>query len=114
MSEPVIINSNGPNDRLQQWNRTMRKQIKSRREFLASGAGVAATAAMAENASAQSQMIINDPSVVREVEAAFAGYYRAFEINDVAALNGFFYDGPNTVRYGNGEMLYGFAEISSY
>src|SRR5882757_3666769 len=89
-------------------------QRESRREFLTAGAGIAASSAFVGNASAQSQMVINDPSVVREVEAAFAGYYRAFAINDVAALNGFFYDSPVTVRDGNGEMLYGFAEISSY
>jgi Protein of unknown function (DUF3225) len=59
-------------------------------------------------------LIINDPNVVKEVEAEFAAYYRALAANDVAALNGFFYDSPVTVRYGNAEVLYGYAEIKAY
>ncbi len=34
--------------------------------------------------------------------------------NDVEALNGYFFDSPSTVRYGNGENLYGFAAIKAY
>jgi Protein of unknown function (DUF3225) len=62
----------------------------SRRAFLAGGTVVAASAAFVSDASAQSKMVINDPSVVREIEAEFAGYDRALASNDVAALNGFF------------------------
>ena len=57
---------------------------------------------------------INDPSVVKEVEAEFAAYYRALAANDVAALNRFFFDSPVTIRYGNAEVLYGHAEIKAY
>ena len=57
---------------------------------------------------------INDPAVVREIEAEFAGYNRALGANDVAALNGYFFDSPVTVRYGNGENLYGAAEIKAF
>jgi len=57
---------------------------------------------------------INDPAVVREIEAEFAGYNRALGANDVAALNGYFFDSPVTVRYGNGEHLYGAAEIKAF
>jgi hypothetical protein len=49
----------------------------SRRAFLAGSAGVIASAAFVAGASAQSKMNINDPNVVREVEAEFAGYDRA-------------------------------------
>jgi len=59
-------------------------------------------------------MIINDAAVVKEIEAEFAGYNRALGQNDVAALNGFFFDSPSTVRYGNAENLYGHAEIAAY
>jgi ketosteroid isomerase-like protein len=57
---------------------------------------------------------INDPAVVREIEAAFAAYDRALAANDVAALDGFFFDSPVTVRYGNAENLYGSAEIRAF
>ncbi len=59
-------------------------------------------------------MIINDPNVLREVAAEFAAYDRALANNDLIALNGFFYDSPLTVRYGNAENLYGYAEIKAY
>ena len=49
----------------------------SRRAFLAGGTIVAAGAAFVSDASAQSKLVINDPSVVREIEAEFAGYDRA-------------------------------------
>jgi hypothetical protein len=61
-----------------------------------------------------SNLTINEPNVVKEVEAAFAGYDRALATNDVAALNDYFFDSPFTVRYGNAENLYGHAEIRSY
>jgi hypothetical protein len=59
-------------------------------------------------------MIINDPEVVREIEAEFAGYDRALGANDVAALNGYFFDSPFTIRYGIAENLYGYSEIQAY
>jgi hypothetical protein len=59
-------------------------------------------------------MIINDPTVVREIETLFGGYNRAIEANDVAALNGYFFDSPTTVRFGNAENLYGYANIKAY
>ncbi len=86
----------------------------SRRASLTGGTVVAASAAFAADASAQSKMVINDPNVVREIEAEFAGYDRALASNDVAALNGFFFDSPFTIRYGNAENLYGHSEIKAY
>jgi hypothetical protein len=86
----------------------------SRRAFLAGGTVVAASAAFVSDASAQSKMVINDPSVVREIEAEFAGYDRALASNDVAALNGFFFESPFTIRYGIAENLYGHAEIQAF
>ena len=80
----------------------------SRRAFLAGGTVVAASAAFVSDASAQSKMVINDPSVVREIEAEFAGYDRALASNDVAALNGFFFDSPFTIRYGIAEEIQAF------
>jgi hypothetical protein len=62
----------------------------------------------------QPTLVINDPSVVREVEAEFAAYYRALAANDIAVLNRFFFDSPDTIRYGNAEVLYGYEEIKAY
>ena len=63
---------------------------------------------------AQPTLTINDSRVVKELEAEFAGYDRALRANDVAALNNYFFDSPTTIRYGNAENLYGYAEIQSY
>lgn len=86
----------------------------SRRRFLGGIAGIGATAAMSRSARAQSDYPLNDPDVVREIEALFAAYDRALVSNDTAALNGFFLDSPTTVRFGNGENLYGLEEIAAY
>ncbi len=92
----------------------MTRDHDSRRAFMTGSTAVAASAALAANASAQSSMVINDPNVVREIEAQFANYDRALASNDVAALNGFFFDSPLTVRYGNRENLYGYSEIQAF
>ena len=59
-------------------------------------------------------MIIDEPDVKVEVEAAFARYERALVTNDVETLNALFLDDPRTIRYGIGENLYGHGEIKSF
>ena len=59
-------------------------------------------------------MTVNDPPVLAEVIAAVDGYEAALMTNDVEALDGFFRDAPETVRYGVAENLYGFAEIAAF
>jgi hypothetical protein len=59
-------------------------------------------------------MIINDLGVLAEVTAAVDAYETALMTNDVEALDGFFRDAPQTVRYGVAENLYGFAEIAAF
>jgi hypothetical protein len=59
-------------------------------------------------------VIINDPKVLAEVEAEFAAYERALTTNDVAALDRFFLDASQTVRYGAAENLYGYEEIKAF
>ena len=59
-------------------------------------------------------MIVNDPKVLAEVEAAFAAYEQALTTNDVAALDAFFRDAPQTIRYGVGENLYGYEAIKAF
>lgn len=59
-------------------------------------------------------MIINDPSVVAEVEAVFGRYEAALVSNDVVALDELFLDSPATIRYGIGENLYGIEAIREF
>ena len=92
----------------------MSEHDDARRAFLAGGVGAAAGAAISTDAAAQSVMTINDPAVVREIETEFAGYDRALGANDVAALNGYFFESPFTIRYGIAENLYGYPEIQAY
>ena len=59
-------------------------------------------------------MIINDPTTLAEVTAAFARYEQALLDGDAATLNALFVDSSLTVRYGVNELQYGFAEIVAY
>jgi hypothetical protein len=59
-------------------------------------------------------MEIDLPEVVAEVRQAFALYEKALVGNDVAALNAMFRDDARTIRYGGGEILYGYAEIKAF
>lgn len=59
-------------------------------------------------------MIINDPAVLAEVEAAFAAYEAALGSNDVATLDRLFRNAPETLRYGVAENLYGYDEIAAF
>ena len=57
---------------------------------------------------------IDNPDVVREVRAAFELYDRGLAENDVAVLNGSFWEDERTLRYGVGENLYGHAAIAGF
>jgi ketosteroid isomerase-like protein len=59
-------------------------------------------------------MEINLPEVKAEVEAAFARYEAALMANDAAALQAIFWNSPHTIRYGIGEILYGWEEIGAF
>ena len=59
-------------------------------------------------------MEIDLPEVVAEVREAFDTYERALVGNDVAALNAFFRDDARTIRYGVGEILYGYDELKAF
>jgi hypothetical protein len=59
-------------------------------------------------------VLINDPSVVREVEDAFASYERALMENDLDALDALFWNSQFTVRFGPGQNLYGFEAIAAF
>jgi hypothetical protein len=59
-------------------------------------------------------MIINDPTALAEVRAAFVKYERALVANDVTALDDLFWQDERTIRYGVSENLYGVSEILAF
>lgn len=59
-------------------------------------------------------MVIDDPAVKAEVEAAFQAYETALTTNDVPTLEALFRDDPLTIRYGIGENLYGMDAIRAF
>ncbi len=59
-------------------------------------------------------MEINLPDVLAEVTEAFSRYETALVTNDVATLDGSFWDSPHTLRYGMNEILYSYAEIQAF
>jgi len=59
-------------------------------------------------------MEINDPAVLDEVRAAFARYEQALMDNDIAALNGLFWNSALVIRFGPGQNLYGIEAIAAF
>ena len=59
-------------------------------------------------------MDIDIPEIVAEVRRAFDEYEKALVNNDVAKLDELFRDDPRTIRYGGGEILYGYDAIKSF
>lgn len=59
-------------------------------------------------------MEIDIPEVLVEVRREFERYEMSLVTNDVDALDLFFLDSPNAVRYGGGENLYGYSEIRAF
>jgi Protein of unknown function (DUF3225) len=63
---------------------------------------------------ASARLIVDDPQVKAEVDAAFAAYEVALTTNDVGALDAFFHASPTSIRYGVGENLYGYDAIRAF
>ncbi|MGX7345591.1 oxalurate catabolism protein HpxZ [Acetobacter pasteurianus] len=59
-------------------------------------------------------MELNNPETLRQVEACSDLYERALAENDVQVLDDLFWNGPEVVRYGVGENLYGAEEIAAF
>ncbi len=59
-------------------------------------------------------MIINDPAILAEVTERFEAYESALGANDLATLDGFFWDSPHVLRYGVGENLTGIDMIRAF
>lgn len=59
-------------------------------------------------------MTLNDPETLAQVRAAFDRYEAALMSDDVAAMDELFFNSPVTVRYGVGEVLYGYDDIAAF
>ncbi|NVN11843.1 MULTISPECIES: oxalurate catabolism protein HpxZ [Nguyenibacter] len=59
-------------------------------------------------------LTIDDPATVAELTEMADRYETALMANDVETLDALFRDAPETIRYGVGEVLYGFAEIAAF
>jgi hypothetical protein len=59
-------------------------------------------------------VLINDPEVLAEVEAAFATYEQALMDNDLDMLDALFWHSALTVRIGPGQNLYGIDAIQAF
>jgi len=59
-------------------------------------------------------MEVDLPDVLAEVTAQFARYEAALVTNDVAVLDELFRNDARTLRYGIGENLYGYREVTAF
>ena len=59
-------------------------------------------------------MILNEPETLGEFTALFHAYETALMENDIATLDGFFWQSPLALRFGIGENLYGFDAITRF
>ncbi|WP_342627845.1 oxalurate catabolism protein HpxZ [Nguyenibacter vanlangensis] len=59
-------------------------------------------------------LTIDDPATVAELTEMADRYETALMANDVETLDALFRNAPETIRYGVGEVLYGFAEIAAF
>jgi hypothetical protein len=57
---------------------------------------------------------INDASVLADFSPHFDAYERALVGNDIPELDRLFWNAEETVRYGAGENLYGYASIRQF
>ncbi len=59
-------------------------------------------------------MIINDPTIVAELAALYPRYEQALVANDVDTLVAMFWTGPEVMRFGVTENLYGPDELETF
>jgi hypothetical protein len=59
-------------------------------------------------------MQVDLPDVLAEVTAQFERYEKALVSNDVAVLDELFRNDARTLRYGVGEILYGYGAITAF
>jgi hypothetical protein len=61
-----------------------------------------------------SQMKINDPETLAELQALYPKYEEALVTNDVETLMRMFWSSPYATRFGPAENLYGIDQIASF
>src|ERR1700749_3641710 len=59
-------------------------------------------------------MTINDPEVIAELQALYPEYEQALVTNDVEKLVAMFWAGPQVMRFGATENLYGPGELEAF
>jgi len=59
-------------------------------------------------------MIIDDPVTKDALQARFDAYETALMENDIAALDGFFWQDERALRFGAGESLFGYQQIAAF
>ena len=59
-------------------------------------------------------MTINDPEVIAELSALYPQYEQALVTNDVEKLVEMFWNGPQVMRFGVTENLYGPGELEAF
>ena len=59
-------------------------------------------------------MTINDPKIMAELRALYPRYEEALVSNDVDTLMAMFWTGPEVMRYGDAENLYGPEELAAF
>ena len=59
-------------------------------------------------------MTINDPEVIAELGALYPQYEQALVTNDVEKLVAMFWAGPQVMRFGSAENLYGPEELEAF
>ena len=59
-------------------------------------------------------MTINDPEVIAQLEVLYAQYEQALVANDVEKLVAMFWAGPQVMRFGATENLYGPDELEAF
>lgn len=59
-------------------------------------------------------MTVNDPEVIAELEALYPEYEQALVSNDVEKLVAMFWNGPQVMRFGATENLYGPEELEAF
>jgi hypothetical protein len=57
---------------------------------------------------------VDDPAIAAELTAQFRAYEAALMANDLAALNGFFWPSPLTLRFGDAGAAFGIEQIAAF
>jgi hypothetical protein len=57
---------------------------------------------------------LDRPDIADEIRAAFDAYERALLVNDIVAMNGWFWNDERVIRFGLAEEQYGFESVAAW